>query len=64
MFKSLFYGEPEDTPHVLEIRSDPRPGIQAPPPNLVAEWLEHDAEVIDLGAPHRDQAILPTTWHR
>lgn len=63
MFKSLFSEEQQNPPQTVQVTTDPRPGIAAPPPNVMAQWLEQDAEVIDLGAPQRDQAILPTTWH-
>ena len=65
MFKNLFNQPQTSEPEVevIEISADPRSGIFAPSPGILAQWIEQDAEVIDLGAPQRDQAILPTTWH-
>jgi hypothetical protein len=61
MLKNLFTSNPSEKN--LQIKLDPRPGIQAPPPNILMQWLDEDVEVVDLGRAKRDEVIRPTTWH-
>lgn len=60
MFNSQFT---HDKPQVVEINTDPQPGVGSPSPTELLHWLEQDVEIIDLGSPRRDQVIQPTTWH-
>lgn len=39
-----------------------QPSIQGLASKEIDRWLE-GTEVIDLGSPKRDEAIMPTTWH-
>lgn len=64
MFKRLFSDEQQASPKTVQVTTNPQIGIAAPSPEVMLQWLEQDTEVIDLGAPRRDQAILPTTWHK
>ncbi len=61
MLKHLFGSEPKKESTAISL--DPRPGIAAPPPNILQQWLDKDVEVIDLGVVRRDEVIQPTTWH-
>jgi hypothetical protein len=61
LWKALFPSAHEEKR--VEVNLDPRPGVSAPPPSTIREWLDDDVEVIDLGETRRDSVIQPTTWH-